>query len=61
VFDSGAAVTEATELWAEHRNDDPTPFIWTKTADAILTKARRASASPGVPPIPPQWRGPLGG
>jgi transposase len=45
VFSSVDALTEAIETWAEHWNDDPKPFIWTKTADAILTKARRARAA----------------
>ncbi len=45
VFSSVDALTEAIETWAEHWNDHPKPFIWTKTADAILTKARRAQAA----------------
>jgi transposase/transposase-like protein len=45
VFSSLDALTEAIETWAEHWNDHPKPFIWTKTADAILTKARRARAA----------------
>jgi transposase len=42
VFNSLDALIEAVEVWTEHWNDAPKPFIWTKTADAILTKARRA-------------------
>ena len=45
VFNSIDALTEAIELWTEHWNDDPKPFIWTKTAEAILTKQRRARAA----------------
>jgi transposase len=45
VFNSLDALIVAIETWAEHWNDDPKPFIWTKTADAILAKARRARAS----------------
>jgi transposase len=42
VFNSVDALIDAIETWAEHWNYDPTPFIWTKTAEAILAKARRA-------------------
>jgi transposase len=42
VFTSVDSLTEAIETWAEHWNDDPHPFVWTKTAEAILAKARRA-------------------
>jgi transposase len=42
VFSSVDSLIEAIETWAEHWNDDPHPFVWTKTADAILAKARRA-------------------
>jgi len=42
VFTSVDNLIEAIETWAEHWNDDPHPFVWTKTAEAILTKARQA-------------------
>jgi transposase len=45
VFSSVDALIEAIEIWAEHWNDDPQPFVWTKTADAILAKAKRARAA----------------
>lgn len=45
VFNSLDALIEAIETWAEHWNDDPKPFVWTKTADAIMAKARRARAA----------------
>jgi transposase len=32
-FDSVDSLIEAIELWAEHWNDQPKPFIWTKTAE----------------------------
>ena len=35
------ALTEAIELWADHWNDDPKPFIWHKAADEIIEKVRR--------------------
>jgi transposase len=41
-FSSVDQLVEAIETWAEHWNDNPKPFVWTKTADAILAKARRA-------------------
>ena len=45
VFNSIDALTEAIKLWTEHWNDNPKPFIWTKTAEAILTKQHRARAA----------------
>ena len=37
--------TDAIELWAEHWNDDPKPFVWHKTADEIIEKVRRGRAT----------------
>ena len=45
MFSSVDALIEAIETWTEHWNDDPKPFIWTKTAEAILTRTRRARAA----------------
>ncbi len=39
---SVAAGVEAIELWAEHWNDDPKPFVWHKTTQEIIEKVRRA-------------------
>ncbi len=36
-----APLEEAIELWAEHWNDDPKPFVWRKTAEEIVAKVRR--------------------
>ena len=44
-FNSVAQLKDAIELWAEHWNDDPKPFIWRKTADEIITSARRGRAT----------------
>ena len=44
-FNSVAELVDAMELWAEHWNDDPRPFVWTKTAEDIMTKVRRGRAS----------------
>ncbi len=41
VFDSVAALVDAIEVWADHWNDDPKPFIWHKPAEEIITKVRR--------------------
>ena len=45
VFNSVAQLTEAIELWAEHWNDDPKPFVWRKPAEEIIAKVRRGRAS----------------
>ena len=45
VFSSIDDLVDAIETWAEHWNDNPKPFLWTKTADAILAKTRRARAA----------------
>lgn len=44
-FTSVDALVEAIELWAEHWNDDPNPFVWTKTAEEIIAKVRRGRAA----------------
>jgi transposase len=44
-FTSVDVLIEAIELWAEHWNDDPKPFVWKKTADEIITKVRRGRAA----------------
>lgn len=35
-FNSVDALIDAIGTWADHWNNDPKPFIWTKTADEIL-------------------------
>jgi transposase len=44
-FNSIDALIEAIDIWAEHWNDDPTPFLWHKTAHEIITKVRRGRAA----------------
>jgi transposase len=44
-FSSVAELVDAIELWAEHWNDDPKPFVWHKTAAEILEKVRRGRAA----------------
>jgi hypothetical protein len=38
---SPAMLIEAIEEYIAHNNDDPRPFIWTKTAGEIIAKVRR--------------------
>jgi transposase len=46
--DSVAALTADIRRWVETWNENPTPFVWTKTADEILDKlARYCSAVTG--------------
>ena len=45
VFTSVAQLEEAIELWAEHWNDDPTPFVWKKPVDEIIAKVKRGRAT----------------
>jgi transposase len=42
ILSSVSALVEAIEIWAEHWNDDPKPFIWHKAADDIIGKVCRA-------------------
>src|SRR5271155_3551648 len=44
-FSSVLHLVEAIELWTEHWNDDPKPFIWHKSAQEIIAKVRRGRAS----------------
>ena len=42
VFRSVPELIAAIERFLEHRNENPKPFTWTATADAILEKVARA-------------------
>jgi transposase len=44
-FSSVDELQEAIELWAEHWNDDPKPFVWKKPAEEIVAKVQRGRAS----------------
>ena len=44
-FTSVDDLIDAIELWAEHWNDNPKPFIWHKTAEEIIAKVRRGRAA----------------
>jgi hypothetical protein len=39
------SLVAAIELWAEHWNDDPKPFIWHKSANEIIEKVRRGRSA----------------
>ena len=40
-FGSVPELIEAIEAYIAHHNEEPIPFIWTKTAKQIITKVRR--------------------
>ena len=42
IFRSVAELKEAIHDYLDRHNADPKPFVWTKTADVILEKERRA-------------------
>jgi transposase len=44
-FSSVGVLVEGIETWAEHWNDDPQPFVWTKPAKEIIAKVKRGRAS----------------
>jgi transposase len=44
-FTSVQQLIDSIELWTEHWNDDPKPFIWHKTAEEIITKVQRGRAA----------------
>jgi transposase len=44
-FTSVKQLIDAIELWTEHWNDNPQPFIWHKTAEEIIAKVRRGRAA----------------
>ncbi len=46
VFTSVDELTEAVDVWVSHWNDDPKPFVWTKTAKEIVTRVERGRAAP---------------
>ena len=43
-FSSVPQLVEAIELWAEHWNDNPKPFVWHAEANTIIEKVRRGRA-----------------
>src|SRR5271167_1305258 len=45
VFTSVPNLIEAIDLWVEHWNDDPKPFVWHEQVDGIVAKVKRGWAS----------------
>jgi len=43
---SVAALTADLNTWVDTWNDNPTPFVWHKTADEILTSLKRFFSEP---------------
>jgi hypothetical protein len=39
VFTSVPDLTQATTAWAEHWNNNSTPFIWKATAEGIIARS----------------------
>ena len=44
-FRSVDELIDAIDDWSAHWNDNPQPFVWTKTAEEIITKVRRGRAA----------------
>jgi len=44
-FTSTGHLEAAINEWATNWNDDPQPFVWTKTIDDIITKVKRGRAT----------------
>ncbi len=44
VFTSVDDLTDALDEWISNWNNNPQPFVWTKTAKEIITKAKRGRA-----------------
>ena len=40
-FDSVRELVRHIQAYIDHWNQDPTPFVWTKTADGVVRKAVR--------------------
>lgn len=44
-FSSVVELTDRIDWWASHWNDDPQPFVWTKSVDDIMTKVKRGQTT----------------
>ncbi len=44
-FTSTGQLEQAIDVWASHWNDNPEPFVWTKTVDDIITEVKRGRAT----------------
>ena len=47
MFTSVPQLIEASELRTEYGNDDPTPCVWHKQAEAIIAKVKRGRSAYG--------------
>lgn len=50
-FTSVDQLIDAIELWVEHWNDDPKPFVWHRTAQEIIAKVQRGRRTSLVEPL----------
>lgn len=44
-FTSTGQLEATIDIWASHWNNNPQPFVWTKTANDIITKVKRGRAT----------------
>ncbi len=44
-FTSTSQLQDAIDVWASHWNQDPQPFVWTKTVDDIIARVRHGRAT----------------
>ena len=51
VFTSVLDLERAIHDYIEHNNADPQPFVWTKSANAIILKVNRGRAALKMPPL----------
>lgn len=51
VFTSVPELERAIYDYIEHHNSNPKPFVWTKSANAILLKVTRGRAALNMPPL----------
>jgi hypothetical protein len=51
VFSSMSEVERAIYDCIEHNNANPKPFVWTKSANAIILAVTRGRAAPKMPPL----------
>ncbi len=49
-FTSVAELETEIGTWVEHWNDDPTPFVWRKSAEEIIAKVQRGRATLATQP-----------
>jgi hypothetical protein len=46
-FQIGRRIDSSIEVYTQHHNSDPQPFVWTAKAEDIITKYRRAKSALG--------------